>query len=267
MTFDFNDCDSKRSLLLFDRVVVNLPLLSIPSDSDTQQGIEAYDVLDRLLASDTVYAFQGEFPPEPARLGIVTVKKPGQTLPAWADTQVIRMAQQIPARFDERVVPLLRSQQNLILPPAEPPLNRFLYVVLGQLPLPGEDTPWDAIFDWRHDDDARAQYHRLLAWLGRAARSGFSAADVNDELAAMLNDYSLYMTSRHRRFLRTSLGVLFTTTAEILEDAVSFKFTSAVKKLCELLSASGDVTSNDLNAPGREAAFITNARKRFLRPP
>ena len=56
-----------------------------------------------------------------------------------------------------------------------------------------------------------------------------------------------------------------TTSAEIVESLVTFKWSKAAKRLFAMRHKQIDLMKAELTAPGREVAYIVKARERFGR--
>lgn len=141
--------------------------------------------------------------------------------------------------------------------------TNVLHAVLNELPLPTTETPWEDIFAWRHDADARRKYARLRHWINQLARSDVSRIEVKDAVAAALADYQTYMSLHYRSMQRSRSEVVLLTTAEVLEDLVSFKWSRAIGRLFALHRSEASILAEELKAPGREIAYISAARERF----
>lgn len=142
-------------------------------------------------------------------------------------------------------------------------LESTIRVILGQLPLPSPETSWDAIWAWREDDAARRMYARLRVWMNRATRNHESTRETLDELAAQLADYQTYMSLHHRNMRHSRIEVVLTTTAEVLESIVTFQWSTAVRRLLDLRRAEMSLLAAELDAPGREIAYIDAVQQKF----
>ena len=140
-----------------------------------------------------------------------------------------------------------------------------LRIVLQQLPLPTASTSWEAISDWRGDAEARRMYARLRTWMNRAARTHANPRETADEVSSLLADYETYMALHHRAMRHSRLEVVLTTSAEILEALTAFRWSTAVKRLLDLRRSETALLSSELEAPGREVAYIDRCRQRFGR--
>ena len=134
---------------------------------------------------------------------------------------------------------------------------------MNELPLPDYETPWQAIYDWREDSDAREQYRRLRAWIGRAAREQVNAPDIGEELASMLSTYERYMALRHKKIVRGRLEAILVVVAELVEDIAHFRLSSAVNRFFSFRRDEILLLESEIAAPGHEVAYIASTRARF----
>lgn len=163
-------------------------------------------------------------------------------------------------RPESTVLPLVTSED---LSAANSRRSSVLRVVLHAMPLPSEDTPWQAILDWRNDADATTRYRRLRAWVNGLCRGNYSAADARDELATLMDDYQIYMRKQHRDMTRSRMEVIATTAAEVLEDLAHVRFSRTIEALFRLLRGEATLLESELTAPGREVAYIVQTREHF----
>lgn len=147
------------------------------------------------------------------------------------------------------------------------PGDAVLHLVLRKLPMPDENTPWEAIFDFRGDEDARAQLGRLRLWLSSIARRAVDAQEAADEFTTLLHDYSTYMRAQHRKFVPTAIESVVVASVEIYDSLPSVKIAPFVKAMFGLRKERASLLENELKAPGRELAFIFASQERFGRPP
>jgi len=242
--------EMKRSALLFDQIVMLTTVgwcidgTGVDLDVDVSDNSRNLFFLQPLLDDDVI--------------STDNIRQLAKN--AVAETDLARsVADAICQRYRCSAVAIVDGE----IPTSEGRLDGTLRITLGQLPLPAIDTPWDAIWDWREDDMARRMYARLRAWISRAARNHDSTRETIDELAAQLADYDSYMALHHRNMVHSRLDVIITTTAELLESLVTFRLSAAVKQLLNLRRAEINLLKTELDAPGREVAYLYESHRRF----
>lgn len=243
--------EMKRAALLFDRISMAATIgwsadgIGVDADVGETENSRNLFSLQPLLDGDVV---------DSARVRRLT-REPE------AEDEVARMlAAAIRARYGADAVAFVRTH-TLSGPTTH--LSEALQVAVNQLPLPQEDTPWEAIWDWRNDRDARRMYLRFRTWINRIASTHASVREMSDEAASQLADYQAYMAIHHRHMRQSRVEVFVTTTAEIIESLATFRLSSAVSRLFDLRRSEIRLLKGELDAPGREVAYIDAAQRRF----
>lgn len=190
----------------------------------------------------------------------------GVHAPTTADIRYsisLEVADRVQAKFpDDVVVPLLDRLRE----PANGTAASVLRVVLREMPMPDRSTPWEAIRDFRDDQDARLKLRRLRAFVSRMGREGVPPHEIADQIASMAADYQTYTRLQHAKIRHGFWQVLISTTAGVLEDIANFKFSGAAERLVNLRGENLRLRERELSAPGREVAYLAAVRARFESP-
>jgi hypothetical protein len=173
------------------------------------------------------------------------------------------VAQELNSDQSQYAVPLL-STLHLTEGTVSSAAN-VLRVVLHALPLPGANTPWEAISEWRSDEAAGRKFRRLRHWINSTIRRNALSYDLVDELATLIDDYETYMALQHQHFRKGTTEIIATTSLEFIEDVVKFKPSQLISKLFDISRDEVRLIEAELRAPGREVAYISAARERFRR--
>jgi len=156
-------------------------------------------------------------------------------------------------------IPIVSS--DLVAPSIRCDRATIVRVVMENLPLPGDGTPWEAIVDWRSDKDAHEQYLAIRSWIASLARGGFSEVDVHEEIASRLATYERYMSIHHKKMTRSRVEAIVLPLAEVLESLAHLRFSDAAKTLFRLYREETQILEAELAAPGREVAYIATTTK------
>ena len=159
------------------------------------------------------------------------------------------------------ILPLVGDASNAST--AETRRSQVLRVVLEEFPLPSSETPWEAIFDWRSDEEVVVRYRRIRAWINDLCRGSLSPREIRDEIATLVDDYQTYTNRRHRTMTRSRWEVVATTAGELMEDLMKVRLSALVPRLFALFKDEVPLLESELDAPGREIAYIVQARHRF----
>ena len=158
-------------------------------------------------------------------------------------------------------VPLTRGMS--LTPDMAAGRAEVLRIIVEQLPLPNDETPWEAILDWRSDEEARVKYTRLRAWINDISKSSATIADAEDELAALLVTYKDYMKIQHKKFARSRFEAIVLVLAEVMEDLARFKLSSAVSALFSIRRDQIALLESEFQAPGRQVAYVFETEQRL----
>jgi len=158
------------------------------------------------------------------------------------------------------IVPLLSTFNETTV---EGKRSAVIRVALNHLPLPSAETPWEAILDWRRDEEATVRFRRLRHWINTLVRGGLQPSEAGDAIATLIDDYATYMHRIHRRLRKARWEVVATTGAEVLENLVSLRFSNVAARLFDVLKGEVSLRESELEAPGREVAYLVHARDRF----
>lgn len=169
------------------------------------------------------------------------------------------------AATDNIYIPIIYGSDIPSVSPLITTRAEALRVILYQLPLPSNDTPWEAIRDWRNDAEAREKYLVLRAWISRLARERLNSSDIEEEIAAKLATYQSYMAVQHKKMQRSRFEAIILPLAQAAEDALRLRLSSAAEKLVGLFRQELTVLESELTAPGREIAYIATSHDRFGR--
>lgn len=136
-------------------------------------------------------------------------------------------------------------------------------VLIEHLPIPSDDTPWEAILDFRQDPEVRRKYLLMRDWLNDLARGDLAPIELHDRLRAMLSDYEHHMQRAQMKVTHGAVRTVLTVAAEVLEGVLRLKPTQVVDALFFISKRRLDLSEAEQSAPGREIAYILDARGRF----
>jgi hypothetical protein len=140
-------------------------------------------------------------------------------------------------------------------------------VTLNSLPIPDDTVPWEQIWEYRSDPDSQRKFLALRKWMSEMARAKLTPAEMEEELEYLLDDYRSHLRL-HR--LQTNTGALETiviAVAEFLEDLANKRFSKIAKGFFSAKQRQIDLLQGEMNAPGREVAYIIKARGEFTAGP
>ena len=181
----------------------------------------------------------------------------------------VREIVDIMERSDDLVTPIS------ILPPAldfmsfsvaEAAKTTTLDITIRALPAPSDGVPWDDVLAFRNDPDTRNQLERLRRWTRSAALkidAGTPPQIIEDELTAMIEDYTAHVRLLDKKHTLTTWETLIALPLSILQNMARLKFDALVREPFKIARSKVDLAIAMEGAPGREAAYIAMAQKRF----
>lgn len=94
------------------------------------------------------------------------------------------------------------------------------------------------------------------------AQTSRSVNEIEDELEGLLDDYAAHMRLHRMKYRRGTLRAIVTAIAEVAENLPRLRFKRAVEPLFDVFDRKIALTEAELNAPGREVAYLVHARER-----
>ena len=133
--------------------------------------------------------------------------------------------------------------------------------------MPDESAPWEAVLEFRDDDDARKQRWALRRWMRKTAIGATSLTELQDEVQWLADEYRRYMELHHLYGSVGTVEALVVTSADLIENLLKLRLAGAARSLFSLRHRRIDLRNLERSAPGRELAYIVNAHSRFGKLP
>jgi hypothetical protein len=155
---------------------------------------------------------------------------------------------------------------NIPLPEAPDPVEgrsgqsdmNVLQIGVECCPAPGDECSWGEILDFR--SEMRRKLLGLRRFLRDAVTKKQTAAELQEAIEVSLDEYTKAMD---RLKLKRSISFMETYIVPIVEAFESFKPSMVVKGIVSIKKRRLELLEGEANAPGREVAYIYDARKRF----
>jgi hypothetical protein len=194
---------------------------------------------------------------------------PGLILPPESPFSVVQdhasrvIAADIAARENVDTIPILRGLTPKSAIAGGANLEAVLTTLVKNLPVPDEDTPWEAITDFRSDPQSRHKYLTLRHWAHEVANSQMTGRELEDKLEWLISDYEQHMRIHRMKYRRGVLETVVTVAAEILENALKLRLGKLAKGIFSYKEQKIALLEAEMKAPGREIAYIVTAREQF----
>lgn len=162
---------------------------------------------------------------------------------------------------DTVVTTLPHTEYNYALPSSSK--NDVAQIVINKLPLPGNETPWEQIIDYRNDEDNQKNLLALRRWIRKISTENLSSSEIEDELQWLMNDFHNHMKVHKMKTNTETLEVIVKAPLEIIEDLVKLKFSKIPEPFFAIKKRQINLMEIELNAPGKEISYIVKTQEAF----
>lgn len=142
-------------------------------------------------------------------------------------------------------------------------LTNTVQVVINNLPVPDDTTPWEAIAEFRSDPKSMGQFIGLRRWMRQFAEKDQPAHLIQEELEYLLHEYRAHMELHRMKANAGALETVVTVSAELAENLTKLRFGMISKLLFAGRQRKLALMEAERNAPGRDLAYIVAAQSRF----
>jgi hypothetical protein len=140
-------------------------------------------------------------------------------------------------------------------------VHTVLRVALAAFPVPDDTSAWQDIIDFKSAlYDKQWSFRRFLSTLATKQQT---EAEIRDDIDWLANEYKRFMEIHHIKADQSFVEVYVIATLEMIEELVRFRPSKAAKALLSIRKRKIDLIENESKAPGRECAYVFDARKRF----
>ena len=136
-----------------------------------------------------------------------------------------------------------------------------LSVGLGVLPTPDETSAFEDILNFKNDmRDKLWGFRRFIKTLATKQQTD---NEIQDEIDWMLNEYSKAMKIHRLKTSQSFFEVYILPVIEVAEDLAKFNWSKIAKGAFDVRKRKIELLDTEMKAPGRECAYVFDARKRF----
>ena len=136
-------------------------------------------------------------------------------------------------------------------------------IVISKLPLPNNETPWEQIIDYRNDPKNQKNLLDLRRWIRKISTESLLPTEIEEELEWLMSEFQNHMKLHKMKANTETIEVMVKAPLEIIEDLIRLKFSKIPEPLFALKKRQINLMEAELNAPGREMAYIIKARDTF----
>ena len=140
-------------------------------------------------------------------------------------------------------------------------IELVLDVAVDALPSPDANCAWDDVMAFKAEmHDKQWAFRRFMKTLATKRQT---EAEIRDDLEWSLNEYTKAMALHKIKASQSFVDVFVITPLEILENLVKFNWSKIAKSALQVRKRKVELMEAEMKAPGRECAYVFEARKRF----
>jgi len=136
-------------------------------------------------------------------------------------------------------------------------------IIINKLPLPNNETPWEKIIDYRNDSANQKSLLSLKRWIRKISNENLLPAEIEEELEWLTNEFQSHMKLHKMKANMETLEIIIKTPFETMENLLKLNFSKISNPLFALKKRQINLMEAELNAPGREMAYIIKTKDNF----
>ncbi|MGJ4995714.1 hypothetical protein ACQR0Z_14910 [Bradyrhizobium sp. HKCCYLS3077] len=136
-------------------------------------------------------------------------------------------------------------------------------VVLKNLPVPSDMTPWEQIIDFRNDPEARGYLAGLRLWMAETSRMQLPLREAEEKLEWLLFQQSQHLKAHRIESTMGTFGAVFVATVEALENLARIRWGKVARDIVALTNRRAELLKSEMAGPARELNFIIRAKDQF----
>jgi hypothetical protein len=141
--------------------------------------------------------------------------------------------------------------------------SNIAHIVIHNLPLPVADTPWEKIIEYRDNPDNQNNLLMLRRWMRKISDENLSLAEYKQELDWLMAEYQAHLKLHKIKANMETLETVIKVPLEILENLIKLKFSKLPDPLFAVKRRKISLMEAELNAPGREIAYLVKTKQSF----
>lgn len=132
-------------------------------------------------------------------------------------------------------------------------------VVIKNLPLPGNGTPWEQIIDYRKDAKTQEGLLDLRRWVRKISTENLESHEIEEEIEWLINEFENHMKLHKMKANTEAVEVITKAPLEFLE----LKFSKIIEPLFAIKKRKINLLEAEMTAPGREISYIVKTQEAF----
>ena len=256
---DFQFLQSKGILTRVDPSIFKRAMAQPHTDDSKRHSLVAAQLALRVITGGSLIPPSAERQDEVDQMNKLARS---QLLPyqnaAFANSISRRISAELNTCSPIQTVPICHMQIPLSRSPDDQTVMR---VAIESMPLPDESNSLQDILDFKAElRDKQWAFRRFLRMLISKQQT---EAEVRDEIEWMVNEYRKAMAIQHLKTGRGLVDVFIVSPLEVIENLVKLNLSKVVGGMLSVEKRKADLLEAEMKAPGRECAYVFDARKRF----
>ena len=136
-------------------------------------------------------------------------------------------------------------------------------IVINNLPLPDDTTSWEQIIDYRNDPGNQKNLLALRRWIRKTSTEETSKAEIAEEIEWLMNEFQNHMKVHKIKANTETVEVIVKLLPETIENLIKLKFSKIPEPFFAFKKRQINLMEAELNAPGREMAYIIKTQETF----
>jgi hypothetical protein len=150
------------------------------------------------------------------------------------------------------------------------PKSEVVEIVIQNIPMPHQDTPWEHIYEIKVDPHTRQKFLGLKNWINDTARLKLEPNEIEDKLKSLISDYEAHMRlhkvkTRLQALKTVVMAEIGIATAGVLTGhwAIAGLAGMIATPLYSLKMRKLGLQEEERRAPGKELAYIVKLKEEF----
>lgn len=140
----------------------------------------------------------------------------------------------------------------------------LLGIAMNKLPVLQYDFNLDRLIDFKNDPDTKLKFFALRNWINDISKNEYSKHELSDKFEYLWYQYLNHIENYKLKYSLEGGEFLMTISEELLNNLSSLRFGSAIKTLLNFRKRKTLLHQEELEAPGKEIAYIFKARQALI---
>ena len=161
---------------------------------------------------------------------------------------------------NDEFYPFLRINPSIAI---ENKKANVINLILADIPEPEPNTPWEAILDYKSDEDIRNKYLALVNWINKVSKSEFNVNEIKDEYDYLISEYKKQYKTHKLKSQNSIIEVIINMGTGLLTSLKTGDFYGAFKSIIKATPASIRLMEEESKLFGREMSYIYHTQNKF----